>query len=230
MRIRPVLAAGVAGAVLATGGLVAVNLATESAGAAQGSDAVTQAQLKAANQRSQAAINGYKILNNRLGKYVAKPKELTGAKSGPIKQDRGVGGGLPASVLAPGVPTPGTTGPQGPAGATGPAGSAAAYAQINGQAGTIVAASSSNVAQANFNRLSEGSYCIGGLPFTPRNAIASRTTALTGGAPGDTNSVGAVVTSVGVCAASGLAPPWVKVTNSDGGLLDDAFLNVWIED
>ena len=49
MRIPPVLAAGVAGAVLATGGLAAVNFATESAGAAQGSSAVTQAQLKAAN-------------------------------------------------------------------------------------------------------------------------------------------------------------------------------------
>ena len=81
---------------------------------------------------SASTIGTSPILNNRLGKYVAKPNELTGAKSGPIKQDRGEGGGLPASVLAAGVPTPGTTGPTGPAGSNATVNGVAAGGALSG--------------------------------------------------------------------------------------------------
>lgn len=99
MRTRTALVAIAAGGVLGIGGIAAVDTATGPA-EAQGGGSVTQADLKGANQRSQAAINGYKNLNNLLGKYVAEENSLIGAKSGPITQDRGIGGGLPMDVLS----------------------------------------------------------------------------------------------------------------------------------
>ena len=146
MRIPPVLAAGVAaGVALAAGGIAAVDLVTEDAGAAQGGGAVTQAQFKklearvaGLGQNSSAAQRISKNLQNLLGKHVTPEGTLIGAKQPPgvIRQDRGVGGGLPTSVIADGAVTSaklapglltqasaaGATGPTGPAGTTGPAG------------------------------------------------------------------------------------------------------------
>ena len=134
MRIPSVLAAGVAGAVLATGGLAAVNLATESAGATQDADAqsgsqfATKAEVQAANTRASAAINMGKRVWNLYGIYGAEPGELIGANSGPIKQLRGVGGGIPGSALSQETQSKinggGSGGPQGPAGGQGPSGPA----------------------------------------------------------------------------------------------------------
>ena len=134
MRIPPVIAAAVAGAVLATGGLAAVNLATESAGATQDADAqsgsqfATKAEVQAANTRASAAINMGKRVWNLYGIYGAEPGELIGANSGPIKQLRGVGGGIPGSALSQETQSKinggGSGGPQGPAGGQGPSGPA----------------------------------------------------------------------------------------------------------
>ena len=66
---------------------------------------------------------------NLLGIYGAEPGELVGKNSGPIKQERGQGGGLPEQALSAGVQAKlngsgsgGPAGPAGPQGATGPAG------------------------------------------------------------------------------------------------------------
>lgn len=135
MRTGPMLVGVAAGVVIAAGAIAGADLATESADA-QGGDAITKGDLVAANQRASAAINGYKNLNNILGKYVAEPNELIGAKSGPIEQNRGLGGGLPTEVIANDAVTEtklsagvrakldagGPAGPAGPAGPQGPRG------------------------------------------------------------------------------------------------------------
>ena len=113
MRISPVLAGVAAGAVLATGGLAAVNLATENADA-QGGGSVTQAQLRALEakvtgigQNSSAAQRIAKNLQNNVGKHITPEGTLIGAKQPPgvIRQDRGLGGGLPTEVIADGAIT-----------------------------------------------------------------------------------------------------------------------------
>ncbi len=142
MKIRPLMAGAAAGAVLAAGGLAAVDLATESADA-QGGGPVTQAQfrtlearLTAVGRNSTAAQRISKNLQNVLGKHVTPEGTLIGAEQPPgvIRQDRGTGGGLPASLIADGAigeskltapvrakldaggpaGAPGATGPQGP--------------------------------------------------------------------------------------------------------------------
>ena len=79
--------------------------ATENA-KAQSSDGQTAKQssteLRAANQRSQAAIRLAKDLQNNLGKYLQPEGLLIGANPPPppIRQDRGTGdGGLPTEVI-----------------------------------------------------------------------------------------------------------------------------------
>jgi hypothetical protein len=76
----------------------------------------------------------------------------------------------------PGTTGPkGDTGPAGPAGPEGAAGTAqriAAYAEITG-AGGVVAGSDAGFATATVTRTGAGNYCIGGLGFTPRSAVAS---------------------------------------------------------
>ena len=100
MRARETAVGIAAGVAIGMGAIAGLGLVSQSADAQRGG-AVTQADLKAANQRSSAAINGYKSINNSIGKYLAEPEQLIGAKSGPIRQDRGIGGGLPVSVLSP---------------------------------------------------------------------------------------------------------------------------------
>ena len=64
------------------------------------------------------------------------------------------------------------TGPAGPPGSAGQPGSAAAYGLIEG-GGTVDDASSLNLTDGNVTNPSPGVYCIGGLPFQPRNAVAT---------------------------------------------------------
>lgn len=124
MRRTPILAAGMAGAVLAVGGMVALDALTVRA-EGQRAVEVTKADLDAANARSQAAIRLAKSLQNGAGKYLTPDGVLIGARepAGVILQDRGVGGGLPEEVLSAGVRAKlDAGGPQGPAGAAGPQG------------------------------------------------------------------------------------------------------------
>src|SRR5216683_1603478 len=72
--------------------------------------------------------------------------------------------------------------PTGPAGGQGPAGapgSAVAYARVDpfpgslAGSGTVDAANSKNVTQANVSHAGVASYCFSGLSFTPHNAVVS---------------------------------------------------------
>lgn len=103
-KIKPIVAGAAAGAVLAAGGLAAVNLATEPADAQGGG--VSAADLKAANQRSQAAIRKANTLQNVAGKYFYPQGQQVGVKQPPgvITPQAGTGtGGLPLSTLSEGV-------------------------------------------------------------------------------------------------------------------------------
>lgn len=114
MGIRPVFAGAAAGIVLAAGGIAALDAASPKAEAQSGGQFATKAEVKSANERASAAINIGKRVWNLLGAYVADPNELVGAKSGPIRQRRGVGGGIPAELVKDRAAGP--PGPQGPGG------------------------------------------------------------------------------------------------------------------
>lgn len=100
MNAKPIIAGIAAGAVLGLASLTAADLATESADAQSGSQFATKAEVNAASTRASAAINMGKSVWNLYGIYGAKPNELIGAKSGPIPQSRGQGGGLPMDALS----------------------------------------------------------------------------------------------------------------------------------
>lgn len=119
---------------LAVGALAVVGIerGAEPAGAQGGS-----AELEAANNRSIRAIKQGVVAYNLLGKYVAEKDQLVSVKSPEnVRQDRGVGGGLPTDVYADDSVTEpklspelrakinasGAPGPAGPAGAPGPTG------------------------------------------------------------------------------------------------------------
>jgi hypothetical protein len=102
--LRRMLIAGAAGAVLAVGGVMAVDALTGTADA-QSSNQVTQAELDAANLRSQRAIKQATEAWNKVAKYLADPGELIRANGPRVSQQAGVGGGLPTSVLADGAVT-----------------------------------------------------------------------------------------------------------------------------
>ena len=122
----------------------------------------------------------------------------------------------------------------GPPGASGINGSAAAFALIQGN-GSVDDAQSFNVTDANVTNPSIGVYCIGGLPFQPKSAVATpqATSAL------DTRDrIAAVLVSTAPaipfgCAAGDL----VRVQIIDNGVLGataagfaNNFVQVWIED
>ena len=70
--------------------------------------------------------------------------------------------------------TQGAAGKEGTAGKEGPAGSALGYAHVNAD-GTVDPARSKNVTSANVEVVPNGAYCFHGLPFTPKNVVASLT-------------------------------------------------------
>lgn len=101
MRTPPLLAGAVVGIALGLGGVVAADVVIESADAQGG--ALGAADLKAANDRSIAAIRLSKFTQNNLGKFVTDANVLVGVNQPPgvITQDRGTGtGGLPAETIA----------------------------------------------------------------------------------------------------------------------------------
>ena len=101
------------------------------------------------------------------------PRGLRGLKG--ARGPRGVRG--LRGVAGPTGPT-GPAGPAGAAGATGaqgppgPAGTALAFAHVNAD-GTVDAANSKGFPPGVVSHTATGHYCIGGLGFTPRNAVAS---------------------------------------------------------
>ncbi len=128
----------------------------------------------------------------------------------------------------------GKTGPAGAPGLAGAPGSAAAYAEIQGGGG-VDEEGSFNVTDANVSDPAVGVYCIGGLPFVPRSAVATvqassdddtrdRITAVLVSSP-STNPFG--------CAAGDR----IRVQIIDLGLIGataegfaDNYVHVWIED
>jgi hypothetical protein len=103
-KTKPVIAGVAAGAVLAAGGIAAIDLSSESAEAQSGG--VSAADLKAANQRSQAAIRKANTLQNVAGKYFYPAGQQVGVNQPPgvIRPQPGTGtGGLPLSTLSEGL-------------------------------------------------------------------------------------------------------------------------------
>jgi hypothetical protein len=88
--------------------------------------------------------------------------------------------GTPGAQGSPGAPgSPGVQGSPGSKGAPGAPGSALGYARLDpfpgsvAGSGTLDAANSRNVTQANVSHADTGSYCFSGLSFTPRNAVVT---------------------------------------------------------
>jgi hypothetical protein len=98
-RTRDSLIAGAVGAALAVGGVVAIDAITGTAGADSHTE-VTQAEMDAANLRSQRAIKQGTEAWNKVAKYLAEPGELIRAKGPRVSQQAGVGGGLPTGLFA----------------------------------------------------------------------------------------------------------------------------------
>ena len=127
----------------------------------------------------------------------------------------------------------GTPGSTGSTGATGPAGSAAAYALINGAGGTVDSNLSSNITNANVTNPNVGVYCIGQLPFTPKNAVATPQATSTA----DTQDRIAQVLVTNLTPFGCAAGDHIRVQIVDlgdigataAGLVDNYF-HVWIED
>jgi hypothetical protein len=67
---------------------------------------------------------------------------------------------------------PGATGPQGPKGEGGPAGSSLAYARID-ELGKVDASQSKGIGAMAVLSPETGLYCISGLPFAPKSAVAT---------------------------------------------------------
>ena len=159
MRATQILAGIAVGAVLGLGGIVAADVMTDDAEAKPANDFATKAELQAANARASAAINMGKRVWNLLGIYAAEPNELVGAKSGPITQQRGVGGGIPSSLLKD----------------ERPAASAAAFATVSadGSVDTQRSALAGARVVKGQGAASVGFYCVYDLPFAPKSAVAS---------------------------------------------------------
>jgi hypothetical protein len=102
-----------------------------------------------------------------LPKNSVGPKQLKRGAVTPVKLSK-------SSKLALTGPKgePGAIGPQGPKGETGPAGSSLAYARIDG-VGKIDASQSKGIGAMTVLSPETGLYCISGLPFAPKSAVAT---------------------------------------------------------
>jgi hypothetical protein len=110
---------------------------------------------------------------------------------------------------------------RGQRGPRGPAGSSAAFARITLTIGgaTVDATRSKNFTAANVTRSGIGVACISGLPFTPKNMVATADTAQ--GTPSSASVLTALAPdNLGTCVgAQGL----VLVIDAFGGNVDDSF-------
>jgi hypothetical protein len=102
-KTKPVIAGAVAGAALAAGGIVAIDLSSEPAEAQGGTTpAKAVAEARAASTRASAAIRKANTLNNNLGKYFVPAGVNIGAKNPPgvIRSDSGNGAnGIPTETI-----------------------------------------------------------------------------------------------------------------------------------
>lgn len=118
-------------------------------------------------------VNAVDVQDGSLTGVDIKNKSLTRADfRGSVRGPRGLRG-PPGQNGAQGPR--GDTGPQGQKGDRGdpgPAGTALAFAHVN-QDGTVDQPNSKSVASANVASPATGVYCISGLGFTPRSAVAS---------------------------------------------------------
>ena len=114
---------------------------------------------------SSALIGANTVASPQVVNGSLKAKDLSAKARKALKGNRGLRGLRGAK---------GATGPQGPTGTQGVAGSALAYALVNAD-GTIVAAHSKNITQANVIKPTSttGGYCIEGLSFTPHSVQAT---------------------------------------------------------
>jgi hypothetical protein len=145
------------------------------------------------------------------------PRGLRGPKGarGPrgLRGLRGLAGPAgPAGATGPAGPA----GPTGPAGPAGPAGTALAFAHVTAE-GTVDAANSKGVAQGNVAHAAGSAvYCISGLSFTPRNAVAS---------VGATGPSFVVATQIGAAFGCG-AGTQVSVATGDPGEDTEFMINI----
>ncbi len=109
----------------------------------------------------------------------------------------------------------GATGVAGAAGATGAPGTALAYAKVisTAAADTVDASQSKGVTDANVSDFGTGGTCISGLPFTPKNIVAT----LANFGAGEINA--GVAPDVGACPAGTQAR--IQTYNSGGTATDD---------
>jgi hypothetical protein len=128
----------------------------------------------------------------------------------------------------------GPAGTPGSTGATGPAGSAAAYALINGAGGTVTSNLSSNITNANVTNPNVGVYCIGQLPFTPKNAVATPQATSTANTQ---DRIAQVLVSENATPFGCAAGDHIRVQIVDLGVIGatapgfvDNYFHVWIED
>lgn len=129
------------------------------------------------------------LAKNSVGSKQIKSNAVTSSKvkNGSLLSKDFKSGQLPKGATG----ATGATGPAGAAGAAGPKGAdgangtSAGYARV-GATGVLdpgTPPQNKNVEQANVQHAAAGTYCFGGLPFTPTSAVAT------------TDSAGAVTTS-----------------------------------
>lgn len=146
--------------------VAAVAIVLASVGSATAASLITGAQIR------DGSLSGADIRDGSIAKTdLATSARAAATRRGP----RGPRGprGLPGVVGPAGAP--GATGAAGPAGAPGAAGApgtALAYAHVPITGGVEVS-QSKGLTSANVQREGEGLYCISGLPFTPKNAVAT---------------------------------------------------------
>lgn len=139
-----------------------------------------------------------------------KAKDLSKAARKALKGNRGLRGlqGAKGAI--------GAKGPTGAQGAAGAAGSALAYALVNAN-GTIVAAHSKNITQANVIKPASttGGYCFEGLSFTPHSIQVTLRY------PGPGQIAAGLPPDVGAICSSNVQAR-VLTWNADGSLAADA--------
>lgn len=105
MKFSSTLTGATVGALVAIAGLALMDYGTDGATAAA-DDPVTQADLKAANDRSIRAIKQGTSVWNMVGKYLADKDTLISLQTPRISQQAGTGGGgLPGSIIKDGAIT-----------------------------------------------------------------------------------------------------------------------------
>jgi hypothetical protein len=133
------------------------------------------------------SVGSKQIKNNAVTASKIKKNSVTSAK---VKNGSLLGADFKAGQLPAGpkgnTGATGARGADGAAGATGARGAdgaALGFAKVSA-AGTLNAAQSRNVTQANIAHPESGLYCFSGLPFTPRNVVGNIEFNGGGGTPG----------------------------------------------